>query len=114
MRLWNSISRVLSEKTVANVSTVRHQSDTVDLQKSILRTISELRQSQCILMPELGPILDKLSDDETSEDAFKLLLPSELSMDDRGARCPPNMPALEFRFRYAQADDSLAELRRLL
>ena len=102
---------MLSEKTTATVSTVRHQSDIVDLRKSILRTISELRQPQRILMPELGPVLDKMSDDE---DAFKLLLPSELSADDRGAWCPPDISTLEFRFRYAQADDSLAELRRLL
>ena len=62
-------------------------------------------------MPGLGPILDELGDDE---DPPKLLLPSELSAEDRSAWCLPDLPSLEFRFRYAQADNSLAELRRLL
>jgi hypothetical protein len=65
-------------------------------------------------MPTLGPILDEACDDKPTEDSFKLFLPSELSVDDRVAWCPPGTPALEFRFRYAQADDSLAEMRRLL
>ena len=62
-------------------------------------------------MPRLGPILDEMGDDE---DPPKLFLPSDLSAEDRSAWCLPDVPALEFRFRYAQADDSLAELRRLL
>ena len=65
-------------------------------------------------MPGIGAILDEMDDDETTDDSFKLLLPSEFSVDDRNSLCPPDISALEFRFRYAQADDSLAELRRLL
>lgn len=60
-------------------------------------------------MPGVQPLLD---DDETSDD-LKLWLPSELSQDDRAAWCLEGIPGLEFRFRYAQADDSLAEIRRL-
>lgn len=64
-------------------------------------------------MPGLGPILDETRDDETAEDSFKLLLPSELSAEDRDAWCRPDIPTLEFRFRFAQADDTLAELRHI-
>ena len=65
-------------------------------------------------MPALGPILDEADDDDSTEDTPKLFLPSELSVEDRRAWCPPDIPDLKFRFRYAQADDSLAELCRLL
>jgi hypothetical protein len=65
-------------------------------------------------MPGINPILNKIGDDDPTEDSFKLFLPSKLSTEDRGALCSPDIAALEFRFRYAQADDSLSELRRLL
>lgn len=65
-------------------------------------------------MPGLGAILEAMGDDGTTDGPFKLLLPSELSVEDRSAWCLPHIPPLEFRFRYAQADDNLAELRRLL
>ena len=60
-------------------------------------------------MPGLGPLLD----DENADETPKLWLPSELSKDEQLEWCLPGVPALEFRFRYAQADDSLAEIRRL-
>ncbi|KAF9781860.1 hypothetical protein BJ322DRAFT_1010483, partial [Thelephora terrestris] len=106
--------RVLSAKLASKVSTVRHQVDTLELRNSISRNLAEFRRSQRLFMPALGPILDEACDDKPTEDSFKLFLPSELSVDDRVAWCPPGTPALEFRFRYAQADDSLAEMRRLL
>ena len=107
-------SRVLSAKSASKVSTVRHQVDSLELQNTVSRNLAEFRRSQRIFMPALGPILDDACDDEPTEDSFKLFLPSELSVDDRVAWCPPDTPALEFRFRYAQADDSLAEMHRLL
>ena len=79
-----------------------------------MRSLSELRQYQRVLMPGLGPILNAMGDDETAEVSFKLLLPSELSVEDQHAWCLLDVPALEFWFCYAQADDSLAEVRRLL
>lgn len=105
---------MLSAKYEATVSTVRHQVESLELRNAVSRNVAELRRSQRILMPGLGPILDEMGNDETAEDPFKLFLPSELSVNDRAVWCPPDIPALEFRFRYAQADDSLAELRRLL
>ena len=65
-------------------------------------------------MPGIASVLDDVRDNELPEDSFKLWLPSEISAEDRNTWCLPDIPFLEFRFRYAQADDSLAELRRLL
>ena len=65
-------------------------------------------------MPGVASVLDDVRDDELPDDSFKLWLPSEVSAEDRDDWCLPDIPFLEFRFRYAQADDSLAEVRRLL
>jgi len=107
-------SHVLSAKTAEKVSTARHHAEILELRGVIRRKVSELRQSQRVLMPGLGPVLDEMQYDGAAGDPLKLLLPSELSAGDRGAWCHPDIPTLEFRFRFAQADDSLVELRRLL
>ena len=78
----------------------------------------ELRQSQRVHMPGLASTLDDIRNDDVSEDSvtggsLKLWLPSQIPAEDRDAWCLPGIPSLEFRFRYAQADDSLAEIRRL-
>jgi hypothetical protein len=65
-------------------------------------------------MPGLIPMLDDMDEGEVTEDVVGLLLPSELSVEERSTWCLPDIPSLEFRFRYAQADDTLAQLRRLL
>ena len=62
-------------------------------------------------MPGLIPILDEPRDEDPGGESLKLFLPSDLSAEDRAAWCPPDIITLEFRFRYAQCDDSLAELR---
>ena len=62
-------------------------------------------------MPGLIPILDETHDEDPGGESLKLFLPSDLPADDRAAWCPPDIITLEFRFRYAQCDDSLAELR---
>jgi len=105
------------------VTTACHHAEILELKNTISRNISELCQSQRIHMPGLTPILDETRDNEThdnethdneaAEDSFKLWLPSELSVGGWDSWCLPDVPALEFRFHYAQADDSLAELRRL-
>ena len=64
-------------------------------------------------MPGIVSVLDETQDSQVPGDNLKLWLPSEISADDRDAWCLPDIPTLEFRFRFAQADDSLAELRRL-
>jgi len=101
--------RALDIKEKANVTTVHRHTELLELHNTLSRNILELRQSQRIYMPGLGPIFE----DENLDESVKLWLPSELSQDDRAAWCLPEIPELEFRFRYAQADDSLSEIRRL-
>jgi len=67
-------------------------------------------------MPGLLHLLDDV--DNNSElsarpELFKLMLPSQLSPRDRESWCLAGLPTLEARFRYAQADDTLAEIWRL-
>ena len=64
-------------------------------------------------MPGLALIPNEMYNDEASEDSLKLWLPSDLSTRERDSLCLPNIPTLEFHFRYAQADDSLAKLCHL-
>ena len=49
---------------------------------------------------------------ENQPEVLKLWLPSQLPSEHRVAWCLPGIPFLEFCFRYAQADDTLADLRR--
>ena len=98
---------VAREKT--KPTTVRHQAELLELRNGLSRNLLELRESQRIYMPGLSPLLE---DDENSNELTKLWLPSELSSDEQVEWCLPGVPALEFRFRYAQADDSLADIRR--
>ena len=66
-------------------------------------------------MPGLSHLLESADDSgfEIRPELFRMMLPSQLSPDDRGSWCLPGLPDLEARFRYAQADDALAEIRRL-
>jgi len=65
-------------------------------------------------MPGLSNVLE--DDDtrfDTRPDLFELMLPSQLSPNERQSWCLPDIVTLEARFRYAQADDALAEIRHL-
>lgn len=66
-------------------------------------------------MPGLSYLLDSANDSglDARPELFKMLLPSQLSFDNRESWCLPGLPTLEARFRYAQANDALAEIRRL-
>ena len=64
-------------------------------------------------MPGVATVLDEIASGESPDDSLKLWLPSQVSAEDRNTWCLKDIPYLEFRFRYTQADDSLAELRRL-
>jgi len=84
--------------------------------RSLSKRIHELQGSQRVYTPGIADLLDASQEDERLEDqpeVLKLWLPSQLSDDDRSAWCLPGISHLEFRFRYAQASDALAELRRL-
>lgn len=67
-------------------------------------------------MPGLLHLLNDVDNDSgltTRPELYKLMLPSQLSPRDRESWCLPGLPTLEARFRYAQADDMLAEIRQL-
>ena len=84
--------------------------------RSLSKRIRELHGCQQVYIPGITNLLNVDQEDERLEDqpeVLKLWLPSQLSDDDRSAWCLPGISHLEFRFRYAQASDALAELRRL-
>ena len=88
----------------------------IERRKHLAKSIREFRSIQKVYMPGLSHLLDTADDDsrlDTNPELFKLMLPSQLSPNDRQSWCLPGLSALETRFRYAQADDSLAEIRRL-
>lgn len=107
------LRRVLAAKIKAGVNTAHRHAEVLELRKTISRNIAEFRKSQRVYMPGVSSILDETLDDEAPSDSPKLWLPSEVSAEDRDSWCLPDIPYLEFRFRYAQANDSLAQLRRL-
>ena len=92
-------------------ATVRDHTEVVELRNTLSKDLVELRQAQRIYMP--GLILLEGDGDENPDEPVKLWLPSELTQDNRARWCLPDIPNLELRFRYAQADGSLAEIRRL-
>jgi hypothetical protein len=100
---------VLDAKEKTKPTTVHREAQLLELRNGLSRNLLELRESQRIYMPGLGPLLE---DYENSNEFTKLWLPSDLTSDERVRWCLPGIPALEFRFRYAQADDSLADIRR--
>ena len=97
-------------KAKGKAATVRDQTELVELRNTLSKDLVELRQAQRIYMPGLNPLLEA---DENPDEPTKLWLPSELAQEDQTEWCLPGIPRLELRFRYAQADGSLAEIRRL-
>ena len=98
----------IKAKTVAGGSSERR--------KHLAKCIREFRSVQKIYMPGLSHLLDNADGDsrlDARPELFKLMLPSQLTPDDRQSWCLPGIPVLEARFRYAQADDALSEIRRL-
>lgn len=88
----------------------------IEHRRHLAKTLREFRSVQKVYMPGLSHLLDNADDDsrlDTHPELFKLILPSQLSTDDCQSRCLPGLSTLKARFRYAQADDALAEIRRL-
>ena len=84
--------------------------------KLLANDIRAFRVVQKVYMPGLSHLLDDTDDDTrfiARPELFKLMLPSQLSPDERTSWCLPGLSTLETRFRYAQADDALAEICRL-
>ena len=84
--------------------------------KLLAASIREFWTVQKIYMPGLSHLLEEAGNDariQTHPELFKLMVPSQLSADVCETWCLPGLPTLEAHFRYAQADDALAEIRRL-
>ena len=82
--------------------------------KHLSKSIWDLRDVQKVYIPGLSHLLD--NEDswlDVHHELLKLMLPSQLSPGDRKSWCLPGLSTTEARFRYAQADNSLVEIRRL-
>ena len=111
-----SYRRRLRQKQTVKVKTTDELSEITKARRLLSKRIHELQACQHVYIPGIADLLDVSREDERLEDqpeVLKLWLPSHLSSDDRSMWCLPGIPYLEFRFRYARANDSLAELRRL-
>ena len=87
-----------------------------DSRKLLIGDIRAFRVVQKVYMPGLSHLLEDSDEDSrfsTRPELFKLMLPSQLSPDERTSWCLPGLSTLEAHFRYAQADDALAEICRL-
>jgi hypothetical protein len=105
---------LLKEEEATKANTVA--GGLTERRKLLVANIQEFWTVQKVYMPGLSRLLDEARDDSrlrTHPELFKLMMPSQLSANVRESWCLPGLPALEARFRYAQADDSLAEIRRL-
>lgn len=103
---------MLGVREKRKATTARDHTEVVELRNTLSKDLIELRLAQRIYMPGLIPLLEGDGDGNLDE-PVKMWLPSELTEDDRAGWCLPGIPDLEFRFRYVQADGSLAEIRRL-
>ena len=107
--------RVLQSWHRTASSTSVYQRELIHNQRSSLtRLIEEFRPPQRVYMPGCATILDDI-DPAAMVDApesIKLWLPSSLPA--RDTMCAPGLPLIEFRLWYAQAVDSLNQLRHLI
>jgi len=102
----------LKEREASKANTVAE--GLAERRKGIAKSIRQFRNIQNIYMPGLSNLIDREGSGlDTRPELFKLMLPSQLSLDERRSWCLPDIPTLEARFRYAQADDALNEIRRL-
>jgi len=102
----------LKEREAAKANTVAE--GLVEHRKLIAKSIREFWVIQKVYMPGLSNLLD--GDDSrlgTRLELFKLMLPLQLSLDERQSWCLPDLPTLEAHFQYAQANNTLAEIHRL-
>ena len=102
------------EKDEIEVNTTTEGLD--ERRKLLAQRIRTFQSIQKVYMPGLSDLLDDMKSSaslDSRPESFKLMLPSQLSPEDRKSWCLPGLPALEARFRYAQADDTLAEICRL-
>ena len=82
----------------------------------LTQSIRQYYDCRKVYIPGLTSVGHGEGDDklESQPEVLKLWLPSQLPAEHRFTWCLPGIPDLELRFRYAQVDDSLADLRRHL
>ncbi|KAL0563052.1 hypothetical protein V5O48_019026 [Marasmius crinis-equi] len=82
---------------------------------NLLQRIRKFRESQLVLMPGLRRLIEAEPGSEcTRPETMKLFLPSSLDLHSRTVICLPEVLELEARLRYAQAHESLSQLRSQL
>lgn len=100
------------------------QKATIQECRNILtRSMLKLRTAQAVYMPgvfvligENGPPSQDTESDKSCSifpESIPLFLPSQLSTSQRGAMCTPGLQHKELHLRYAQANDTLHDLRRM-
>ncbi|KZP14909.1 hypothetical protein FIBSPDRAFT_751237, partial [Athelia psychrophila] len=96
-------------------STLLQTTSIVERRTTLVKRVHRFREIQKLYMPKFDPLshADLTAAPCQIEDCV-LYLPSELSASDRRKFCPNGLPDLEDRIRYAEACDSLENLRHHL
>ena len=99
----------------SDANTLIEQESRHDQCCSLTQAVEALRTPQRIYMPGVFHLLDDIDPDSVTNapERTKLWLPSSLPAASRDGWCLFDLPLIEFRLRYAQAIDSLNEIRRL-
>lgn len=86
-----------------------------DRHRLLSQAIQALSSPQRVYMPGASGFLDTVDPTAVTEtpETVKLWLPSQLPAVSRGSSCIEGLPHLEFRLRFAQANDALDLIRRL-
>ena len=108
------LRRQLRDKQKTKNKTADHAFEINKARNLLSQSIRKYHECRSVYIPGLastnyGEDHERL---ENEPEVLKLWLPSQLPSEHRAAWCIPGIPFLEFRFRYAQADDVLANLRR--
>ena len=83
--------------------------------RSLTQAIEAFRSPQRVYMPGVSHLLDDIDPESVTNtpEHTKLWLPSSVPSASHDSWCTPDLPIIEFRLRYAQAVDTLNEIRRL-
>ena len=106
------VRRQLRDKQKAKNKTADQAFEITKARNLLSQSIRKYHECRSVCIPGLAPTNCGEDDErlETQPEVLKLWLPSQLPSEHRAAWCLPGIPYLEFRFRYAQTDDILANL----
>ena len=99
----------------SDANTLIEQESRHDQRHSLTQAVEALHTPQQIYMPGVFHLLDDIDPNSVTNapECTKLWLPSSLPAASRDGWCLFDLPLIEFWLRYAQAIDSLNEIRRL-